>query len=125
MNPMGGLPRRKTVLAKPEPKLPRLIVDAGNALFRAPGLDDDNSKKRARFILETMGELGTQAMAVGARDLGAGLPYLLEISKGSKVKLLSANLRDNGKAPFEASTVLTAGAVKIGVVGLSPASTGA
>ncbi len=122
MNPLGGLPRRKKIIEKQEGK--PLILDAGNALFRAPGLDDDASKKRAKFILDAMGELGTQVMAVGARDLGVGLPWLREAAKDSKVKLLSANLRDGGKPVFDASTVLTSGKVKVGVIGASPASTG-
>jgi 2',3'-cyclic-nucleotide 2'-phosphodiesterase (5'-nucleotidase family) len=124
MNPMGGLPRRKTVLNGLDAKAPKLILDSGNALFRAPGLNDDASKDRARFILKTMGDLGTQVMAVGVRDLSAGLPFLQEIAKGGKVKLLSANLREKDAAPFEGSTVLTAGGIKVGVIGASPAALG-
>src|SRR6187549_975073 len=122
MNPLGGLPRRKKLLEKQEGH--PLVLDAGNALFRATGLDDPDSKKRAKFILETMGVLGTQVMAVGDRDLGAGLPFLLDAAKGSKVKLLSANLRDQGKAVFEPSAVLPYGKLKVGVIGVSPASRG-
>jgi 2',3'-cyclic-nucleotide 2'-phosphodiesterase (5'-nucleotidase family) len=124
MNPMGGLPRRKTVLSKVEAGAPRLVLDAGNALFRAVGLNDDVAKERAHFVLATMDELGTQVMAVGARDLSAGVPFLLQAAKGLKVKLLSANLRDNGKAVFDGSTVLTAGGLKIAVIGISPPSFG-
>lgn len=101
-----------------------LVLDAGNALFRATGQDDDASKKRAKFILDTMSELGTNVMAVGSRDLAAGLPWLRDAAKGSKVKLLSANLRDGGKPVFDASAVFTLGKVKVGVVAASPASTG-
>ncbi|MBL8957599.1 MAG: 5'-nucleotidase [Myxococcaceae bacterium] len=122
MNPLGGLPRRKKVLEQVGGK--PLVIDAGNALFRATGLDDEDSKKRAKFIFETMAALGTQAMAVGERDLGAGLPFLLELAKGSKVKLLSANLREKGKAPFDASMVVASGKLKVGVIGASPASKG-
>ncbi|MBK7865062.1 MAG: 5'-nucleotidase [Archangiaceae bacterium] len=122
MNPLGGLPRRKKLLEKEKGAL---VLDAGNALFRAPGLDDDASKKRAKFVLDTMATLGTQAMAVGDRDLVAGLPWLLEAARGSKLKLLSANLRGaDQQAPFEGSTVLKAGALKVGVIGASPAKTG-
>jgi 2',3'-cyclic-nucleotide 2'-phosphodiesterase (5'-nucleotidase family) len=128
MNPMGGLPRRKTMLSRLEAKPPKLVLDAGNALFRAPGLSDEAAKQRAKFVLDTMGALGTQVMAVGTRDLVAGLPWLLEASKGAKVKLLSANLRektkDGERAPLDGSTVLTAGALKVGVIGASPADTG-
>jgi 2',3'-cyclic-nucleotide 2'-phosphodiesterase (5'-nucleotidase family) len=124
MNPMGGLPRRKTALNNLDAKAPKLVLDAGNALFRAPGLTDDQSKERAKFVLETMNELGTQVMAVGARDVVAGVPFLVQASKGLKLKLLSANLRENDKAPFEGSTVLTAGGLKVGVIGVSPAAMG-
>jgi len=131
MNPLGGLPRRKKALEAAAKEAAAknagkpLVIDAGNALFRGPGMDDDASKKRAKFILSTMAMLGTQVMAVGERDLGAGLPYLLEIAKGSPMKLLSANLRDDkGKAPFEASAVLTSGKWKVGVIGASPAARG-
>jgi 2',3'-cyclic-nucleotide 2'-phosphodiesterase (5'-nucleotidase family) len=121
MNPLGGLPRRKKALAKLKGAL---VLDAGNALFRAVGVDDAPAKERAKFILKTLGELGTQAMAVGRRDLVGGLPFLLEAAKGSKLKLLSANLRDGDKAPFEPSAVFTVSGVKVGVIGLSPAETG-
>jgi 2',3'-cyclic-nucleotide 2'-phosphodiesterase (5'-nucleotidase family) len=124
MNPMGGLPRRKTALNNLDAKAPKLVLDAGNALFRAPGLTDDLSKERAKFVLETMNELGTQVMAVGTRDVVAGVPFLVQASKGLKLKLLSANLREGDKAPFEASTVLTAGGLKVGVIGVSPAAMG-
>jgi 2',3'-cyclic-nucleotide 2'-phosphodiesterase (5'-nucleotidase family) len=122
MNPLGGLPRRKKVLEKLAGAA--LVVDAGNALFRAAGLDDDASKKRARFILDTMGGLGTQVMAVGTRDLVAGLPWLVAAAKGNKMKLLSANLRDQGKAPFEPSAVLKSGSTRVAFIGVSPAETG-
>lgn len=116
------------MLSKLEAKPPSLVLDSGNALFRAPGLGDEQAKTRAKFVLDTMGALGTQVMAVGTRDLVAGIPWLLEAAKGSKVKLLSANLREKTKdgehAPFDGSTVLTAGGLKIGVIGASPADTG-
>jgi 2',3'-cyclic-nucleotide 2'-phosphodiesterase (5'-nucleotidase family) len=128
MNPLGGLPRRKKVLEKElasREGLKPIVLDSGNALFRAPGLDDTASTKRAKFILETMGALGTQAMAVGERDMGPGLQFLKDIAKGSSVKLLSANLRDPaGKPVFEPSTVIISGKWKVGVIGASPVSLG-
>ena len=97
-----------------------LVLDTGNALFKAPGLGDEEAKKRAAFVYQTMVELGTAAMAVGPRDLSGGLPFLVELSKANpKMKLLSANLRQEGKAPFEASTVVTVNGAKVGVIGVS------
>jgi 2',3'-cyclic-nucleotide 2'-phosphodiesterase (5'-nucleotidase family) len=74
------------------------------------------------LLLEQMDALGTTAMAVGARDLTLGTDFLSQTVKGRKLKLLSANLVDaKGKPLFAASTVVTVGGVKFGVVGVSPA----
>jgi 2',3'-cyclic-nucleotide 2'-phosphodiesterase (5'-nucleotidase family) len=102
--------------------MPLLVLDAGNALFKfANSTQDANEKARAELVLKQMDALGTSAMAVGARDLTLGLDFVRNGAKGAKMKLLSANLVDKqGKAPFPASTVLTAGGLKLGVVGASP-----
>jgi 2',3'-cyclic-nucleotide 2'-phosphodiesterase (5'-nucleotidase family) len=104
---------------------PVLVLDAGNALFKFPhSAGDANEKPRAELVLKQMEALGTSAMAVGARDLTLGLDFVRNGAKGAKMKLLSANLVDKqGKAPFPASTVLTAGELKVGVVGASPEGT--
>jgi 2',3'-cyclic-nucleotide 2'-phosphodiesterase (5'-nucleotidase family) len=103
--------------------VPVLVLDAGNALFKSPLPDGDpKAGERARFVLEQMDAVGTRAMAVGARDLSLGADFLTKAAKGTKtLKLLSANLMDAGGKPlFPASTVVTAGGVKFGLVGLSP-----
>jgi 2',3'-cyclic-nucleotide 2'-phosphodiesterase (5'-nucleotidase family) len=102
--------------------MPVLVLDAGNALFKfANSSGDPNEKARAQLILKQMDALGTAAMAVGARDLTLGLDFLRGETKNAKMKLLSVNLRDKaGKVLFPASTVVTAGGLKIGVVGASP-----
>ncbi|HEX8536651.1 MAG TPA: 5'-nucleotidase, partial [Cystobacter sp.] len=73
------------------------------------------------LLLEQMDALGTTAMAVGARDLTLGVDFLSQTVKGRKLKLLSANLVNvEGKPLFAASTVVSVGGVKFGVVGVSP-----
>ncbi|MDP2276329.1 MAG: hypothetical protein Q8N23_23540 [Archangium sp.] len=96
-----------------------LVLDSGNALFANAGVATEPEKARAKFILSVMERLGTRVLAVGQRDLSAGLPFLLELSKTSKVKMLSANLQRDGKPVFDASVVITAGGVKVGIVGLT------
>lgn len=98
---------------------PYLLVDAGNALFMNVGGPGKKEKDRAAFILGTMGKLGTKVMAVGQRDLPAGLGFLQETAKKAGVTLLSANLRLNDKPVFPGSTVIEVGGVKVGLVGLS------
>ncbi len=96
-----------------------LVLDSGNALFANAGVATEPEKARAKFILSVMERLGTRVMAVGQRDLSAGLPFLLELAKTSKVKMLSANLQRDGKPVFDAGVVITAGGVKVGIVGLT------
>jgi 2',3'-cyclic-nucleotide 2'-phosphodiesterase (5'-nucleotidase family) len=96
-----------------------LVLDSGNALFANAGVATEPEKLRAAFILGVMEQLGTKVMAVGQRDLSAGLPFLQNLAKTSKVKLLSANLTRGGKRVFEPSVVIDAGGVKVGIIGLT------
>ncbi|HSP80437.1 MAG TPA: 5'-nucleotidase [Myxococcaceae bacterium] len=123
--PSGGLARRKTALAKErDAGVPVRVLDAGNALFKSAEYSNEPGvKARAELLLEQMDALGTTAMAVGARDLVNGTGFLLQSTRRmkTKMKLLSANLVGEGKKRiFPASTVVTVGGVKFGVVGLSP-----
>ncbi len=98
-----------------------LVLDAGNALFKSTQPGEPRAKERAELLLEQMDALGTAAMAVGARDLTLGTDFLVQASRKGKMKVLSANLVDvQGKRLFEPSTVVTAGGVKFGLIGLSP-----
>ncbi|HVE84966.1 MAG TPA: 5'-nucleotidase [Myxococcales bacterium] len=98
-----------------------LVVDAGNALFEGPNFaDPGRGKAKAEFILRTMGELKTAAMAVGARDLTLGPDFLAQAARKAGVPLLSANLVRAGKPIFPASTTVTVAGVKIGLIGISP-----
>ena len=96
-----------------------LVLDSGNALFANAGVATDAEKERAKFIFGVMERLGTKVMAVGQRDLSAGLPFLQSLAKTSKVKLLSANLEQGGKRVFPSSVVIDVGGTKVGLVGLT------
>jgi 2',3'-cyclic-nucleotide 2'-phosphodiesterase (5'-nucleotidase family) len=98
---------------------PLLVLDSGNALFRAPGVSDDAARRRARFILSTMGKLGTRAMAVGPRDLSAGVDFLDEAAKAAGVQALSANLRKGGALAFPAASSFSVNGVTVAVVGVT------
>jgi 2',3'-cyclic-nucleotide 2'-phosphodiesterase (5'-nucleotidase family) len=106
-------------------KGPALVLDAGNALFHVPQPDGSASNKhRARFILSAMARSHTDAFAVGARDLNAGVAWLAEQVKAAHVPALSANLElPNGTRPFPGSVVLSAGGKKLGVVGATAPAT--
>ncbi|MBZ4418907.1 5'-nucleotidase [Myxococcus sp. RHSTA-1-4] len=101
-----------------------LVLDAGNALFKSRDSGEaPDAKARAELLLSQMDAQGTAAMAVGARDLVLGVDFLKKGTKKAKLKLLSANLVDGeGKPYFPASLVTDVGGVKVGVVGVSPAT---
>ncbi len=104
-------------------KGPVLLLDAGNALFKSAGQDDSASRQRAELILSAMGQLGTAAMAVGERDLNAGLEFLKKTAARARVPLLSANiLGTNGKPAFSSTAATSIGSVKVGLIGISPLS---
>lgn len=102
---------------------PTLIFDSGNALFPFEGPQDVSTQPRAKFILETMGKLGTKVMAAGAKDLNFGAAWLKAAAAPTGVQVLSANLLENGKKVFDGSTVITAGGVKVGFIGVSAPGT--
>jgi 2',3'-cyclic-nucleotide 2'-phosphodiesterase (5'-nucleotidase family) len=99
-----------------------LVLDTGNALYRIPGNPDPAAKERAAFVLKTMAQLGTAAMAAGARDLSEGPDVLRDQAQKAGLKVLSANLLDKDqKRIFPASTVVSQGGVRVGLIGLTAA----
>ncbi len=100
-------------------KGPVLVLDAGDALFQLPSKADERARAQARLVLAGMAEVGTAAMAVGDRDLAAGLDWLRAEAKEAGIPLLSANLeRPGGEKPFEPSALLAVGEKQVGVIGL-------
>ncbi len=120
--PSGGLARRKSLVESTRKDGPLLVVDSGNALFQHTGMAVDGAMQhRARFILKAMGQVGTSAMAVGARDLVAGPAWLKQEAEKAGVPLLSANLVDaKGTRLFAPSKVVEVQGRKIALIGVSP-----
>jgi 2',3'-cyclic-nucleotide 2'-phosphodiesterase (5'-nucleotidase family) len=117
-NPTGGLPRRKTYVDAQKASH-ALVLDSGNALFADAGRADEPEKARARLILSVMGQVGTRVLAVGRKDLAAGVDFLREESQRAHVVPLSANLTRDGKKPFAGSTIVDVAGVKVAVVAVS------
>ena len=100
---------------------PALRLDAGNDLFKKPAPVSAQPRELAiaKGMMDIYVAMGYDAVAVGANDLAVGADLLTE---NTKMPWLSANLRDDqGKLLFPASVVLTRGALRIGVVGLTGA----
>jgi 2',3'-cyclic-nucleotide 2'-phosphodiesterase (5'-nucleotidase family) len=104
-------------------RAPVLLVDVGNALFKHPtGGSSPDVRARAELLLAQMDALGTEAMAVGQRDLSLGLDFLRRSTAGLKrLRLLSVNLVGaDGKPAFAPSALVSVGGLKVGLLGVSP-----
>ena len=74
----------------------------------------------AREVLADLARWGVAALVPGDRDLGQGLAHYQRLVAEAKVPVLAANLVDaaSGVAPFPAQRVVTAGSVRVGIVGV-------
>jgi 2',3'-cyclic-nucleotide 2'-phosphodiesterase (5'-nucleotidase family) len=128
VNPAGGVVRRSGLLARltKEKKGPFLQVDAGDFLFEGKDLPEslaERSKIQAQALVRAHERMGLDVFVPGEKDLALGLPMLRNLFEKSKTKILTANLRWEGKPVFPGSAIfeLKTGAgkvVRIGVVGL-------
>lgn len=111
-SPSGGLARRvglDRALAPSAPQLPRLWLDAGNAVA---GLADEVGRAQAAAIYSVMGELGVRAANVAENEVRAGLDDVVGLAERHGVPLLSASLVHadaDGGQPFPSHLVLPVG----------------
>jgi len=120
----GGLARRMTCIRQlvASAGTPVLIVDAGSTFFPEVEKPQESDREKlflkGELIAEAMHRMGYQAMAVGSTDLLLGLGELTSLAGRVKFPLLSANLVGPSGAPFKPYTVMEAGGLKVGVIGL-------
>ncbi len=124
-SPMGGFARRATKIQEIRGEgQPVVVVDTGNALWKG-GLvrvePDDGTRRHARFVGQLLKLAGTQAVAVGPRDLWAlGAENLKRLALETGVPWLSANLvSGSGKPVFPTNVTLKVGALRVGVIGVT------
>ena len=127
----GGLAARLSQLETQKQGFagPALVVDAGDVFFRQTSVPLRNQKealRAAEALADGMAESGAVAMAVGERDLAFGARALRRLAQRAQVRLLSANLVDEGtgRPVFDPYVVVDANSpkkgLKIGMVGASP-----
>lgn len=122
----GSLTRRASFLKQLRATgRPILLLDGGSTLFhienRVKEAEHAEAVRKARLIVDAYNYMGYQAMAVGAFELAAGMDELLDLAKRAKFPFLSANLanRKTGELYFKPHTILEAGGVRVGVIGLT------
>lgn len=95
-------------------------MDAGNALFP----QQLATATEGRVIVDAMGAMGYDAMAVGAMDAVRGLDVLLARRDEAAFPFLSANLVDatRGEPLFAPHATVERGELAIGLIGLTEGS---
>ncbi|HVV50063.1 MAG TPA: hypothetical protein VHO06_10425, partial [Polyangia bacterium] len=123
VEPLGGLARRATVIARARAEADAtLVVDAGD-LFGPQGTAAE-TERRARLLAAGIARAGLDAFTPGESDLAIGLPLLRKTAAAFRLPVVSANLygRD-GQRLFAADRLLEAAGVKVGVFGVTAPAT--
>ncbi len=121
----GGLARRFTLVKQLQAlQRPHVLLDGGCLLFdlrnqTVKGFERKQVIAKARIIIEGYNRMGYRAAALGSSDLYLGLDVLKELLAEARFPMLCANFLGPDKKPvFKPWTIVTAGGVRIGVVGL-------
>ena len=101
-----------------------LALDSGALLFKEEKLPPDQREQlmvTAQGIVAAYNTMSFAAVGVARQDLAAGLPFLLAAQKKANFPWLSANLlnRSDHKPWLKPHTLLTAGGLRIAVIGLT------
>lgn len=124
--PLGGLPRLATIVGSH--KAGRGLVDAGNLLLPAKGLDPvtrEQHLEKARILARAYRRLGALALNVASADLLGGAELLAELQREGAVPFVSANVRPQGEGgPLIARSFLrVVGGIRIGFTGVATPET--
>ncbi len=111
-----GLPQVAGIAASTENAV---LLDAGDATQGASFATVDNGV----HVIEVMNAAGYAAMAAGNHEFDYGAEALLANAKKAQFPILSANTMKDGQPLLDCHTVIEAAGYKIGVVGLTTAST--
>ncbi len=101
-----------------------VVLDSGNLLFKAPALppqQEATARLTAETIIKATSLLGDYTVAVGSRDLAAGLSFLQEQATTKNITWLSLNIQDNitQQPLFSPYTVIEAAGISVAILGLT------
>ncbi|MCP4912181.1 MAG: hypothetical protein GY909_03600 [Oligoflexia bacterium] len=119
--PLGGLPQVAGQLEKLRKKNEVIYVDTGDMIFPSvsvPKIVDKSLSFTANGIFQAVSKQGLNYFVPGDQDLAKGVDYLASLLKGSKVKLLVANLVDEKKFPHKKWVKIEKGPHAIFLVGI-------
>ena len=92
-----------------------LLMDAGDFIQGTTNVNDSEGAT----AVELMNLVGYDVAAPGNHEFDYGYANLKKLATAAGFPILAANIKYEGKTPFDAHIVLDAGGKKIGVFGLS------
>ena len=124
--PLGGIAQEAQLVRHiREGEPPAFWFDAGDRLFRInmamTGTEEAERRLKAILLVDAGSVSGLDALGVGRLDLGAGLDYLVALTRRANFPVLSANLVDReGALVFAPSALVTRGDRVVGVTSVLP-----
>ncbi|MFN2570782.1 MAG: 5'-nucleotidase C-terminal domain-containing protein [Gemmatimonadales bacterium] len=120
----GGLSRVATALETLRARYPGIVVlvDAGDLLQGNPFATfyARYDKRQPQPIVDALNALQYDAVTPGNHDFDFGVDFLKRAATEATYRYVSANIVDTGGAPlFPPSVMLSRGAVKVGITGLT------
>ena len=106
------------IKVKRELGYPVLLLDAGNSLFSGTR-KDLNAASEGRITVEAMNLMGYDAMAIGPRDVAAGLELLQARLSEAKFAVISANLMVGGKLLAQPYVLVEKDGIRIAIIGMT------
>ncbi len=123
---MGGLSKKGFEFEKIRKSStnPVITLDAGALLFKSTRLTLNRvpqEKATAEGIVKAYNMIGYDAVGIGMNELAAGLAFLKELAAQASFSWISSNLVDKSslQAIFKEHLILSAGSIKVGVIGLT------
>ena len=112
----GGMAARVGLIRKLQTSEPAIVLDAGDAL----GPNAMSRFDAGATMCAAMSRANYAAMALGNHDLSLGWDVLAERRKEIDFPMLAANLvrKDGGKPPVPGYTLVKAGGVQVGIIGV-------
>lgn len=121
---MGGLSKKSTLLNNLTTSANILKIDAGTLFFdeKISSLPERLAQAliNASAMVEAYNHMGFDAVAIGRRDLEAGIDPLLKLADKANFPFLSANLVDTkGSLFFKPFSHLERAGIRIAIIGLT------
>lgn len=119
-HPLGGLPRRNSIIHDLAATGPVVTVDGGGTLaprIAIPDADMEQRRIKADLIAQAWKVVGIDAVAIAPTDWSLGRATIDALAHQYKLPILAANLECD--EPYPGAVLVERGGLRIGIVGVT------